>query len=134
MTRNVKLKPGQTQKVKSRSNHPLNGKRVNVILEPTEDEEGSYTIPSYNYVKGNSRSIHVGLRNLSCRTVTLKKGTVVAQLSPANEIPKMLGSKSVDHELESVKNEGLKSNKPEFVEYSRLVTEIDTRAKGEVVL
>ena len=115
LTRNVKLKPGQTQKVKSRSNHPLNGKRVNVILEPTEDEEGSYTIPSYNYVKGNSRSIHVGLRNLSCRTVTLKKGTVVAQLSPANEIPKMLAPKSVDHELESVKNEGLKSNKPEFV-------------------
>ena len=116
LTRNVKLKPGQTQKVKSRSNHPLNGKRVNVILEPTEEEEGSYTIPSYNFVKGNSRSVHVGLRNLSCRTVTLKKGTVVAQLSPANEIPKMLAPKSVDHELESVKNEGLKSNKLEFVD------------------
>ena len=115
LTCNVKLKPGQTQKVKSRSNHPLNGKQVNVILEPTEDEEGSYTIPSYNFVKGNSRSIHVGLRNLSCRTVTLKKGTVVAQLSPANEIPKMLAPKSVDHELESVKNEDLKSNRPEFV-------------------
>ena len=57
LTRNVKLKPGQTQKVKSRSNHPLNGKRVNVILEPTEEEEGSYTIPSYNFIKGNSRCV-----------------------------------------------------------------------------
>ena len=100
LTRNVKLKPGQTQKVKSRSNHPLNGKRVNVILEPTEEEEGSYTVPSYNFVKGNSRSVHVGLRNLSCRAVTLKKGTVVAQLSPANVIPKMLAPKP-----ESVKSQ-----------------------------
>ena len=97
LTRDVKLKPGQTQKVKSRSNHPLNGKWMNVILEPMEEEEGSYTVPSYNFVKGNSRCVHVGLRNLSCRTVTLKKGTVVAQLSPANVIPKMLAPK-----LESV--------------------------------
>ena len=88
----MKLKPGQTQKVKSRSNHPLNGKRVNVILEPVEDDDGDYTVPCYNYVKQNSRSIHVGLRNLSCKTVTLKKGTVVAKLSPANEIPENVGS------------------------------------------
>ena len=130
LTRNVKLKPGQTQKVKSRSNHPLNGKRVNVILEPTDEEEGSYTVPSYNFLKGNSRSVHVGLRNLSCRTVTLQKGTVVAQFSPANVIPKMLAPKpeSINHELESVKNEGLESNKLKFVDATRLVTEIDIRA------
>ena len=112
LTRNVKLKPGQTQKVKSRSNHPLNGKRMNVILEPTEEEEGSYTVPSYNFIKGNSRCVHVGLRNLSCRTVTLKKGTVVAQLSSTNVIPKMLAPKpeSIDHELGFVKNQGLKND------------------------
>ena len=117
LTRNVKLKPGQIQKVKSQSNHPLNGKRVNVILESTEEEEGSYTVPSYNFIKGNSRCVHVGLRNLSCRTVTLKKGTVVAQLSPANVIPKTLAPKpeSVNHELGSVKNQGLNNDKLEFV-------------------
>ena len=100
LTRNVKLKPGQTQKVKSRSNHSLNGKRVNVILEPVEDDDGDYTVPCYNYIKQNSRSIHVGLRNLSCKTVTLKKGTVVAKLSPANEIPKMLAPKLACSQLE----------------------------------
>ena len=117
LTRKVKIKPGQTQKVKARSNHPLNGKRVNVILEPTEEEDGNYTVPSYNFVKGNSRSVHVGLRNLSCRTVTLKKGAVVAQLSPANTIPKMLAPRheSVDHELEFVNKQGLKNDKLEFV-------------------
>ena len=66
LTRNVKLKPGQTQKVKSRFNHPLNGKQVNVVLEPTEEEDGDYTVPSYNFLKRNSKTIHVGLRNLSC--------------------------------------------------------------------
>ena len=58
LTRDVKLKPGQTQKVKSRSNHPLNGKRVNVILEPTEDENGEFTVPSYNFVKGQLRKLY----------------------------------------------------------------------------
>ena len=100
LTRNVKLKPGQTQKVKLRSNHPLNGKRVNVILEPVEDDDGDYTVPCYNYVKQNSRSIHVGLRNLSCKSVTLKKRTVIAKLSPANEVPKMLAPKLVKSQLE----------------------------------
>ena len=90
---------------------------MNVILEPTEEEEGNYTVPSYNFVKGNSRSIHVGLRNLSCRTVTLKKGAVVAQLSPANAIPKMLAPKyeSVDHELEFMNKQALKNDKLEFI-------------------
>ena len=124
LTRDVKLKPGQTQKVKSRSNHPLNGKRVNVILEPTEDENGEYTVPSYNFVKGNSKSIHVGLRNLGCKTVTLKKGTVVAQLSPANVIPKMLAPKFVDHELEFVENQGPEISELESVKSTDLTPKL----------
>ena len=93
LTRNVKLKSNQSLKVKARSSNPLNTKRVNVIIEPTDDEEGSYTIPAYTYLKSNSRSVHVGLRNMSCCTVTLHEGTVVAELSPANAIPKMLAPK-----------------------------------------
>ena len=100
-----------------------------MILEPTEEEEGNYTVPSYNFVKGNSRSVHIGLRNLSCRTVTLKKGAVVAQLSPANAIPKMLAPKyeSVDHELEFVNKQELKNDKLEFVADTNSVAEIDKR-------
>ena len=73
LTKNVKLKSNQSLKVKVRSSNPLNTKRVNVIIEPTDHEEGSYTIPAYTYLKSNSRSVHVGLRNMSCRTVTLHK-------------------------------------------------------------
>ena len=107
-----------------------------MILEPTEEEEGNYTVPSYNFVKGNSRSVHVGLRNLSCRTVTFKKGTVVAQLSPANTIPKILAPKfeSVNHELEFANEQGLKNDKLEFVTNTNSVPKLTKRAYGQVVL
>ena len=116
LTKNVKLKPNQSLKVKARGLNPLNTKQVNVIIEPTDDEEGNYTIPAYTYLKSNSRSVHVGLRNMSCRTVTLHKGTVVAELSPANAIPKMLAPRLVSCKLEFAKNQGPKSNKLEFVD------------------
>ena len=51
---------------------------------------------------------------MSCRTVTLSKGTVVAELSPANVIPKMLAPKLASCQLE-LASEGPKSNKLEFV-------------------
>ena len=95
--------------------NPLNDKWVNVIIEPTDDEEGSYTIPAYTYLKSNSRSIHVGLRNMSCHPVTLHKGTVVAELSPTNVILKMLAPKLMSCQLKFAKNQNPKSNKLEFV-------------------
>ena len=110
-----KIKPKPNQSLKARSSNPLNTKPVNVIIEPTDDEEGSYTIPAYTYLKSNSRSVHVGLRNMSCRTVTLNKGTVVAGLSPANAILKMLAPKLASCQLEFLKNQGLESNELEFV-------------------
>ena len=114
LTKKIKLKPNQSLKVRARCSNPLNTKRVNVIIEPTDDEEGSYTIPAYTYLKSNSRSVHVGLRNMSCRTVSLNKGTVVAELSPANAIPKMLAPKLASCQLEFVKNQGLESDELEF--------------------
>ena len=111
----MKLKPNQSLKVKARSLNPLNTKWVNVIIEPTDDEEGSYTIPAYTYLKSNSRSVHVGLHNMSCRTVTLHKGTVIAKLSPANVIPKMLAPKLANCQLKFAKNQGPKSSELKFV-------------------
>ena len=49
LTQNVKLKAGETLKIDGRSSHQLNDKRVNVIVEPSE-ENGEYTIPSYTYL------------------------------------------------------------------------------------
>ena len=115
LTKNMKLKPNQSLKVRARSTNPLNTKQVNVIIEPTDDEEGRYTIPSYTYLKSNSRSVHVGLHNMSYHTVTLHKGTVVAELSPTNSIPKMLAPKLASCQLKFAKSQGLESNELEFV-------------------
>ena len=50
LTKKVKLKLNQSLKVEARATNPLNTKWVNVIIEPTGNEEGSYTIPAYTYV------------------------------------------------------------------------------------
>ena len=105
---------GQTVKVVGRSDHPLNSKRVNVILEPTESEYGQYTVPSYSFLKSSSRRVNVGLRNMSCKAVTIKKGTAVAQLSPANVIPKMLAPKLAKCQLESAAGETPENSKLEL--------------------
>ena len=116
MTKNIKLRPNQSLKVKAKGTNPLNIKWVNVIIEPTEDEEGSYMIPAYTYLKASSRSIHVGLHNMSCRTIMLHKGMVKAELSPTNAIPKMLAPKLASCQLKFAKNQGPKSNKLKFAD------------------
>ena len=83
LTKTTKLKPNQSLKIKAKGTNPLNTKRVNVIVEPTDDEEGSYTIPAYTYLKSNSKSIHIGLGNMSCRTVTLCQGITRIHQSPS---------------------------------------------------
>ena len=52
---------------------------------------------------------------MSCRTVSLSKGTVVAEVSPANAIPKMLAPKLASCQLEFAKNQGQESNEFMFV-------------------
>ena len=103
---------GHTVKVVGRSDHPLNSKRVNVILEPTESEYGQYTVPSYSFLKSSSRRVNVGLRNMSCKAVTIKRGTVVAQLSPANVIPKMLAPKLAQCQPEFAEEKASENSKP----------------------
>ena len=63
---------------------------MNVIVEPVDEEYGEYVIPSYSFLKSNSKRVAISLRNMSCQPVTLHKGTVVARLSPANVIPEKL--------------------------------------------
>ena len=93
LTKKMKLKPDQSLKVSGKGNHPLNSKWMNVIVEPTGEENGEYTVPSYSFIKSNSKRVAIGLRNLSCQTITLHKGTAVARLSPANVVPDMLAPK-----------------------------------------
>ena len=55
LMKKVKLKPYQTLKVSGKGTHPLNSKWVNVIVEPIDEEYSEYAIPSYSFLKSNSR-------------------------------------------------------------------------------
>ena len=81
--------------------------------------EDNYAVPAYSFLKSNSRRVYVGLRNMSCRSVTLHKGTVIARLSPSNVVPSMLAPKLEEVKLASCQLElppqkGLKKNQPEL--------------------
>ena len=55
LMKKVRLKPNQTLKVSGKGTHPLNSKRVNVIVEPIDEEYGEYAIPSYSFLRSNSK-------------------------------------------------------------------------------
>ena len=102
-TRKVKLKPFKSLKLSCKGNNTLNSKWMNVIVEPREnaDTEDNYAVPTYSFLKSNSRRVYVGLRNMSCRSVTLHKGMVIARLSPGNMVPSMLAPKLEEVKLAS---------------------------------
>ena len=61
----------------------------------------------------------MGLRNMSCRSVTLCKGRVLARLSPSNAVPSMLAPKLEEVKLASCQlqlppQKGSKKNQPEL--------------------
>ena len=121
LTRKVKLKPFQSLKLSCKGNNPLNTKWVNVVVEPLEDvdTEDNYAVPAYSFLKSNSRRVYVGLRNMSCQSVTLHKGTVIARLSPGNAVPSMLAPKLEEVKLASCQlklppQRGSKKNQPEL--------------------
>ena len=61
LTKTIKLKLNETHKLEGRGMHPLNAKQMNVIIEPTDNEGGEYAIPSYTYIKSNSKRVTIGL-------------------------------------------------------------------------
>ena len=69
-------------------------KRVNVSVEPMPNHlnDGSKycAIPGYTFLKPGSQRIHVMMKNLTARTVTIHQGVKVANMSAANVVPHML--------------------------------------------
>ena len=84
------IKPLKTIETTGISKVPNHEKHVSVIIEPSPvDQQGNeiYTVPGYNFLKAGSKWVGLALKNQSSRTVTLKRGTVVAHVLAANEIP-----------------------------------------------
>ena len=87
------IRPLETIETTLISKVPNHEKHINVIIEPSPiDWQGNeiYTVPGYNFCKPGCKWMGMALRNLSSRTITLKRGTVVAHVIAANEIPPKL--------------------------------------------
>ena len=83
LTRKITIPPLETINVSGMTNINKHTKRVNIITEPRKDED-LFTVPCYSYMRPGSKRASVTLRNLSEKTQTLQKGTVVACVQAAN--------------------------------------------------
>ena len=63
--------------------------RVHVMIEASEmfNHDAVKTICTYSMLKPGSSRVSIGLRNLSCKSVTIKSKTVVATVAAANLVP-----------------------------------------------
>ena len=95
LTRNVQVPPMETISVSGITTVNSHTKRVNVIKESRENLD-EYTIPSYSYMRPGSKRVSIALRNLSEKTQTFKKGTVIASVKAANLVPPKLAPKYVN--------------------------------------
>ena len=92
-SRKITLGAFETQRLKGLCSVREHRKRVNVITEPTlasgavRDVE---VINVYGFLKPGSSRVPVVIKNLSARTVTIRKGDTIAEVAPANVVPAML--------------------------------------------
>ena len=78
---------------------------MNIVTEPRENDD--YTVPCYSFMKPGLWRASVALRNLTHKTIELKKGNIVASVQAANAIPLMLASKSPEDSNISKNNSSL---------------------------
>ena len=64
-----------------------------------------YTVPSYSYMRPGSKRVSVALRNLSEKTQTFKKGTVITTIHAANLVPPKLAPKYVNENNNNNQNQ-----------------------------
>ena len=122
LTRNVQVPPMETISVSGITTVNSHTKRVNVITEPRKDLD-EYTVPSYSYMRPGSKRVSVALRNLSEKTQTFKKGTVIATIKAANLVPPKLAPKYVNENVNNDNEEKPKAT-PEHI--NKLFLKLDT--------
>ena len=92
LTKPVTIAPFQTVHVSGLSECNQHFKRVNVIVEPDSNKDYESVIPIHGYatLKPVSSRVSIGLRNYSCRRVTINAKTIIAKVTAANVVPHSL--------------------------------------------
>ena len=89
ITKVITILPFETVHVPGLTQCNSHFKRVHVITEASENfkYDAVKTICTYSMLKPGSSRVSIGLRNLSCKNVTIKSKTVVATVAVANLVP-----------------------------------------------
>ena len=98
LTKNMTIKPFDTVETMGIIKVLNHEKGVNIIIEPSPVErQGNevYTVPGYDFLRAGSKQMGLALRNLSSRTVTLKRGTVVAHITATKKVPPQLAPRLI---------------------------------------
>ena len=89
ITKQVMFSPFETKHVPGLTECNTHYKRVHVVTEASEKFQHGAVKPicTYSELKPGSSRVSIGLRNFSCRSVTLRPKMVVAKVSVANIVP-----------------------------------------------
>ena len=89
LTKAVTIKPFMTAHVSGLTACDQHFKRVNVIVEsdPKINYEASIPINGYTVLKPGSSRVSVGIRNISCKSITIPAKTVIAKVAAVNVVP-----------------------------------------------
>ena len=88
LTKAVTIRPFQTVHVSGITEYDRHFKRVNVIVK--SDSKKNYdAIPINGYIvlKPGSSRVSVGIRNISCKSITRPTKTIIAKVAAANVVP-----------------------------------------------
>ena len=129
ITKQVTLGPFETKHVPGLTECSTHYKRVHVVTEASEKLQHGTVKPicTYSELKPGSSRVSIGLRNFSCRSVTLRPKTVVAKVSAANIVPF-----SVAPNLEGEEKEELREQYQEQVD-SQTVQDILNQGDNQVL-
>ena len=88
LTKPVTIAPFQTVHLSGLTERNQHFKRVNVIVEPDPNKDYESIIPIHGYtmLKRGSSRVSIGLRNHSCRRVTINAKTIVAKVTAVNVV------------------------------------------------
>ena len=103
LTHNLSLGPFESATISGLLKGPVKSsayyKRVNVSVEPINshltDESKYCAVPGYTFLKPGSHRVHVMMKNLTARMVTIHQGVKIATMSAANVVPHMLAPEEV---------------------------------------
>ena len=89
LTKAVVIKPFQMVHVSGHTKCKQHFKRVNVIVksDPERNYSGAIPVNGYTVLKPGSSRVSIGIRNISCQSVTIPAKTVIAKIAAANVVP-----------------------------------------------